>query len=289
MSEEGNDQGDTATRKPLTARSRVVDLLRRHGLTADKGFGQNFLVDGAALRAIVAAADVAPGDEVLEVGPGLGVLTRALAEAGANVTSVELDDRLLPVLEETLADLGEVPGAGSVTVVHGDALTFDLARMPRRSKLVANLPYNVATPVIARALESGRFRLIVVLVQREVGERLAASPSTPAYGALSLLTAHFGRARTVRLVPPGAFHPPPKVTSAVVRIEVDEGARPDPELFELIHQGFAHRRKTLRKNLAYAGHDAARVDAALAELGLDPRVRAEALDLAIFERLKGLL
>ncbi len=282
-------EADGLQGKPLTARSRVADLLERHGLRADKGFGQNFLVDEAALRAIVAAAEIEPGDTVLEVGPGLGVLTRALATAGANVTSVELDRRLLPVLEETLADVEKLEGAGTVRIVEGDATRFDLSEMPEGSKLVANLPYNVATVVIVRALESGRFSRLVFLVQREVGERLAAGPADSAYGALSLLVAHFGRARTVRLVPPGAFFPPPKVTSAVVRIDVKPGVAPDPGLFELIHQGFAHRRKTLKKNLGYAGYPKERVDAALAALELDPRVRAEALDLQTFVRLRELL
>lgn len=277
---------DPGPRKPLTARSRVAELLERHGLRADKGFGQNFLVDEAALRAIVDAAELAPGDRVLEVGPGLGVLSHALAERGAHVTSVELDRRLLPVLAETLADLERLPGAGSVEVVEGDAMRFDLARLPQGAKLVANLPYNVATAIVARALESGRFSRLVFLVQREVADRLTAKPEEPAYGALSLLVARFGRARTVRLVPPGAFFPPPKVTSAVVRVDVDPATEPDPELFALIHQGFAHRRKTLKRNLLYAGYPAERVDAALAELGLDPRVRAEALDLTTFERLR---
>lgn len=165
-------------------------------------------------------------------------------------------------------------------------MRFDLARLPQGAKLVANLPYNVATAIVARALESGRFSRLVFLVQREVADRLTAKPEEPAYGALSLLVARFGRARTVRLVPPGAFFPPPKVTSAVVRVDVDPAAEPDPELFALIHQGFAHRRKTLKRNLLYAGYPAERVDAALAELGLDPRVRAEALDLTTFERLR---
>lgn len=286
MSDDADPRFDA---RRLTARSRVADLLDRYDLRADKGFGQNFLVDDAALKAIVDAAELSPGDRVLEVGPGLGVLSHALAERGADVTSVELDRRLLPVLAETLADLPSLPGAGSVEVVEGDALDFDLSVMPPGSLLVANLPYNVATAVIGRALESGRFRRLVFLVQREVAERLSAAPGTPAYGSLSLLVAHFGRARVVRLVPPGAFHPPPKVTSATVRIDVDPAAKPDPELFELIHQGFAHRRKTLKKNLDYAGYSRERVDRALAELGLDPRVRAEALDLATFVELRAAL
>lgn len=271
--------------KPLTARSRVSELLTRHGLHADKGFGQNFLVDPSVLSAVVGAAELAAGDTVLEVGPGLGVLTHELAAAGADVTSVELDGRLLPVLAETLADLAQAPGAGSVEIVHADAMAFDLSRLPLGSKLVANLPYNVATAIIWRALESGRFGRVVCLVQREVADRLSAAPSSPAYGALSLLVAHFGKARTVKVVPPGAFYPPPKVTSAVVRLDLDPEARPNEALFRLIHEAFAHRRKTLRKNLEYAGYARERVEGALSALGLDPRVRAEQLGLAQFVAL----
>lgn len=267
-------------RNPLTARAHVVELLRRHGLGPDKGFGQNFLVDPAALRTIVDAAEVGPRDTVLEVGPGLGVLTRELAARAARVVAVELDERLLPVLRETLA------GAGEVEVVREDAVRFDYAAsLPAHALLVANLPYNVATAVLARALASGRFDRMVVLVQREVAERLAAGPGEAAYGALSLLMAHHGRVRIVRHVPPGAFLPAPKVTSSVVRIDVDEHGPLPRALHDLIHVGFAHRRKTLLKNLHLAGYGRQDAAEALADLGLDPRVRAEALDLATFARL----
>lgn len=276
---------DQDPNRPLTARGRVLDLLAKHGLRADKSFGQNFLVDEAALRAIVAAAEVQRGEPVLEVGPGLGVLTRALLDAQAAVTSVELDARLIPVLQaEFAAELARA-GAGGMTLVHADALKFDLATMPERSKLVANLPYNVGTPILARVLESGRFSRLVFLVQREVGERLTAKPGTPAFGALSLLVKHFGQARLVRMVPPGAFMPPPKVTSAVVRIDTDPEAAPDPRLFELIHRSFAHRRKTLVKNLAYAGYGRAAAESAVAGRGKGPLVRAEELDLSDFVAL----
>lgn len=251
----------------------------RYGLRADKGFGQNFLVEGAALGAIVGAAALTQRDTVLEIGPGLGVLTRELAERAGQVVSVELDGRLLPVLTETLA------GLENIRLVYGDGLEFDLATLPEESLLVANLPYNVATPIIVRALESGRFKRLVFLVQREVAQRLAAQPSTPAYGALSLIVAHFGRARSVRDVKPSAFFPPPEVTSSVVRIDVDPAACPNPELLRLVHEGFAHRRKTLKKNLLMAGYPAANVSMALEAAGLDPRIRAEALGIKAFYTL----
>lgn len=277
----GEEPEPTAASAPvsLTAPSQVAALLERHGLTPDRGFSQNFLVDASALRAIVEAAEIAPADTVFEVGPGLGVLTRELAARAGRVVSVELDRRLLPALGETLA------GTDNVEVVQGDGARFDLATLPRGSLLVSNLPYSAATAVVTRALESGRFRRMVFLVQREVADRLTAAPSTPAYGTLSLLVRHFGRARSVRRVPPGAFLPPPKVTSAIVRVDLEENVAPDPQLFAFIRSGFAHRRKTLAKNLAMAGHARDRVTAALTGLGLDPRARAEELDLDTFRAL----
>ena len=268
------------SRASLTSRVAVIDLLERHGLRAERGFGQNFLVDDGALKAIVAAAELTGADSVFEVGPGLGVLTRELAARALTVVSVELDRRLAPALAETLA------GLGNVELLFADAMAFDLGVLPPGCVLVANLPYNVATALITKALASGRFGRLVFLVQKEVAQRLAAKASEPAYGALSLLTAHFGRVRLVREVKPGSFLPAPKVTSSVVRIDVDPQAAPDDELFELIHQGFAHRRKTLKRNLIYAGYPEAAAEAALAELGLDQRVRAEALSLAEFKRLR---
>jgi 16S rRNA (adenine1518-N6/adenine1519-N6)-dimethyltransferase len=258
----------------------VRELLERYGLRADKGFGQNFLIDERVLQSIVEAAEIGPQSTVFEVGPGLGVLTRELAARAERVVSVELDRRLLPVLAETLA------GLENVTLVHGDALTFDLRTLPEGSLMVANLPYNVGTPVLLHALESGRFARLVVLLQREVAERLSATPGTPAYGALSVIAAHFGRARSVRLVKPSAFSPPPEVTSSVVRLDLTPGRVADRALFKLVHQAFAHRRKTLKKNLLMAGYPAGRLERALEAQGLDARVRAERLGVEQFRALK---
>ncbi len=264
---------------PLTNPRRIRDLLGRYNLRADKGFGQNFLTEPAVLGAIIGAANLTREDTVLEVGPGLGVLTTELVTRAGWVTSVELDARLLPALAETLGS------PENLTLVHGDGLEFDLSTLPAGSLLVANLPYNVGTPIVVRALESGRFRRLVFLVQKEVAQRLTAAPGTPAYGALSLIVAHFGHATRVRDVPPSAFLPPPSVTSSVVRIETFPDKRPDPGLFKLIHQGFAHRRKTLKKNLLMAAYPAAAVETALGAAGLDPRIRAEALALETFATL----
>ncbi|HEX7003294.1 MAG TPA: 16S rRNA (adenine(1518)-N(6)/adenine(1519)-N(6))-dimethyltransferase RsmA [Trueperaceae bacterium] len=264
----------------LHAPSSVRALLEKFGLRADKSFGQNFLVDIHALQAIVTAADLTRDETVLEVGPGLGVLTRELALRAGRVVSVELDRRLLEPLKETVGD------AANLELRFGDAMTFDLGELPERSVLVANLPYNIATGLIVRALESGRFTRLVVMVQKEVAERLTAAAGTPQYGAVSLMTRHFAEARVVRNVAPGSFYPPPEVTSSIVRLDVRPEARPEPELFDLVKDAFRHRRKTLAKNLQMAGYERERVNGALASLGLDSRVRGEQLDLETYRNLQ---
>jgi len=280
----GRSADDLAGAPPdLGSIREVVALLARHGLAPDKGFGQNFLIDRRALAAVVDAADPPAGAHVLEIGPGLGALTRALAERGANVLALELDTRLLPALRET------TDAYPNVEVRAGDAMRFAHAEMPEGAYLVSNLPYQIATAVLAEALSSGRYRRLSVLVQREVAERLVARPGDPGFGAYSLVIQHYAAARIVRDVSPGCFLPAPKVTSSIVRIDPHPDARPDPETFALIREGFRHRRKTLRKNLVTAGRDAAAVSEALDAASLDSRVRAEALDLETWRRLRAAL
>jgi 16S rRNA (adenine1518-N6/adenine1519-N6)-dimethyltransferase len=245
--------------------------------------GQHFLVDRGALAAILAAADVTGDDDVVEVGPGPGVLTLELARRARTLRTIELDRRLLPLLTSLLAPFPHAE------LIHGDALGFDFARCEPGSLFVANLPYQVGTAVLTRVIGSHRFRRIVVLVQREVGERLTAQPGTAAFGSLSLWVAHHGRARIVRNVAPGAFLPPPRVTSAIVRIDLDPGATSDPHTFAWIRLAFRHRRKTLASNLRTAGVDADAANAALAAAGIAPQARAETLDLATFRRLAAAL
>lgn len=260
----------------LHAPSTVRSLLERHGLRADKAFGQNFLVDIHALHSVVDAAALQGHETVLEIGPGLGVLTRELTARAGRVVAVELDRRLLGALQET------VGSAQNLEVHLADAMKFDLAPLPPGSLVVANLPYNIATGFIVRALESGVFDRLVVMVQKEVAERLIAPPGSSAYGSVSLLVAHYSQARIVRHVPPGCFYPPPDVTSSIVRLDVRPEAQPRPDLFELIRNAFRHRRKTLAKNLQMAGYARASVAAALTAAGLDLRVRAEELGLSEF-------
>ncbi len=252
---------------PRTKRG-LLDLLGRHGVRLSKGLGQHFLVDRNLLAFVVRAAGVAAGDRVYEIGPGAGGLTLSLLEAGARVTAIEKDRRLAPLLLEVTG--------GRAELVFADALAYPWEVVPEGSLLVANLPYNVATPLILRLLAAGRFSRLVVMVQREVAARLSARPGSRDYGPLALRVQHLARVERLRDVPPTVFFPPPEVTSAVVRL-LPSGTRPDPGYFAFLDAAFRNRRKTLRKNLEAGGYERERVVAAMAELGLDLRVRAEAL------------
>jgi len=266
----------------LLSPTDVRGLLAAHDLRPSRALGQNFLADPNTARRIVRLAGVGPGDRVLEVGPGVGSLTVALAEAvspGGEVLALELDRHLLPVLSEV------VGGVPAVRVVQGDALTADYdtllgGRGPWT--MVSNLPYNVATPLVARLLdEVPQVRVMSVMVQKEVAERLAAPPGTRVCAAISVKVAYHATAAVVGVVPPTVFVPRPKVDSAVVRFErrpappVDV---PSPEaLFALARAGFAQRRKTLRQ--ALRPRLGAEVEAVLAAAAIPPMARAETLTL----------
>jgi 16S rRNA (adenine1518-N6/adenine1519-N6)-dimethyltransferase len=266
----------------LLTPATLADVLARHDLRPSRALGQHFLADPNTARRIVRLADVASGDRVLEIGPGVGSLTLALAEAGARVTALELDRYLVPALEDVVAT--DAPDAG-VTVVQGDALDVDLDALlaaADRWKLVANLPYNVATPLVARVLEEApSVTSLLVMVQREVGERLAAVPGNKDYAAITVKVAYFGSARVVGAVPRTVFLPEPNVDSALVRIDRHEQPTvdvPSPDaLFALVKAGFAQRRKMLRRALQPAL--GARATEVLEDAGVDPRARAESLDL----------
>jgi 16S rRNA (adenine1518-N6/adenine1519-N6)-dimethyltransferase len=256
-------------------------LLGAHGLRPSRALGQHFLADANTARRIVALAGVDPGRRVLEVGPGAGSLTVALAAAGARVTALELDRHLLPVLDDALGRAGV---AAAVRIVHGDALAVDLDALlgGEPHVMVSNLPYNVAVPIVMRVLrEAPLIERLLVMVQREVGDRLAATPGTKDYGSVSVRAGYFAAARRVGLVPPTVFVPPPKVDSALV--ELVRHPRPPVDvpsvdgLFSLVRAGFSQRRKMLRRVLR--GELGDRTDAILAAAGIDPAARAETLDL----------
>jgi 16S rRNA (adenine1518-N6/adenine1519-N6)-dimethyltransferase len=269
--------------KSLTP-SAVRELLASHGCHPSRALGQHFLADPNLARKIVRLADVHKGDRVLEIGPGIGSLTVALAEAGAQVVALELDRHLLPALADVVGD------APDVRIEHGDAMEADLDALMGANEwaCVSNLPYNVATPMVVRLLEEfPAMSRCLVMVQREVAERLVAGPGTKAYGAVTLKVAYYADARIVDTVAATVFVPPPSVESALVRLDrhptppVDV---PSPDsLFRLVRAGFAQRRKTLRRALAPTLGD--RTEAVLAAAGVDSRTRAEALDLSEWARV----
>lgn len=261
------------TALPLYSPARVRELLARHGLRPTKSLGQNFLIDGNILRAIAQTGGAAPGVPVLEVGPGLGVLTRELAARGAQVTALEKDERLRPVLAETLAGL-------DVNVIWGDALDFDYAGLPPGTRVIANLPYYITGPLLSRFMHAPNILSATVLVQKEVAGRLTARPGEDNYGFLSALAALYGTVRHVRDVPKGAFLPAPDVTSSVVRLDFDRSRpAPDPAFLRFLEAALHHRRKTLRNNLRLAGFAGEAISAALTEAGLRADVRAEDVPL----------
>ena len=255
------------------------ELLTRHGLRPTKSLGQNFLIDGNILKAIAEVGGAERGTPVLEVGPGLGVLTREMATRGAHVTALEKDERLKPVLAETMEGL-------DVRIVWGDALDFDYASLPAGTRVVANLPYYITGVLLSRFMHAAPVLSATVLVQKEVAGRLVAQPGSDNYGFLSALAALHGTVRHVRDVPKGAFFPAPDVTSSVVRLDFDRTRPlPDPAFLKFVDAALHHRRKTLRNNLRLTGLDGEAITAALVDAGLRPDVRAEDVPLEALQRV----
>jgi len=264
--------------------SSVARLLREHGIEPRKGLGQNFLLSERLLETIIAAADLDGQDTVLEVGAGLGALTRRLAQSCGGVVAVEIDGRVLPLLQETLAPFP------NVKIVQGDILALepgDLLSPPY--KVVGNLPYYITSAVLRHFLEArAKPTLMVVTVQREVAQRIVAGP-----GQMSLLAVSvqfYGRPRIVAKAPPGAFYPSPGVTSAVLRIDLYPSPPvevPDVEgFFEVVRAGFSQRRKQLRNSLSQGLNlTAEEVVSALRRVGLQERQRAQELSIEQWARL----
>jgi 16S rRNA (adenine1518-N6/adenine1519-N6)-dimethyltransferase len=270
----------------LLTRGDVKQLLAEHEVTPSRALGQNFLADPNTARRIARLAAVGPGDRVIEIGAGLGSLTLALARTGAAVTAVETDRYLMPILRSVLA----ARGVEGIDVIEADAMRLDWDSLLEGQggwALVANLPYNVATPLTLDLLDSvpGIERMLV-MVQREVGERLAARPGSSAYGAASVKVAYWASAEVVGRIPASVFIPRPNVESVLVRIErrptpaVDPEVVPADELFELVRAGFAQRRKMLRRSLAGVLEPEA-----FARAQVEPTARPEDLDVVAWGRL----
>jgi 16S rRNA (adenine1518-N6/adenine1519-N6)-dimethyltransferase len=265
-----------------TSPREAAELLARHGLAPRRSLGQNFVVDPNTVRRIARLAGVGPGDRVVEIGAGLGALTEALVDTGASVTAIEVDRGLVSVLGERL-------GGRGVRIVEADARHLDWSAVlgPEGNwVLVANLPYNVATPLVADLLDDvPAVQRMLVMVQREVGERLAAAPGDDAFGAVSVKVAYWATAAVVGRVPPTVFLPRPKVESALVAItrRPEPAVGPDVDrdgLFTLVRAGFGQRRKMLRRSLA-ALVEPGDFEAA----GIRPQARAEELGVADWGRL----
>ena len=273
----------------LSIKANVRHIMAEHGIYAKKNLGQNFLTDSHVLSKIVNAADITADDFVIEVGPGLGVLTTEIAKKAAKVVAVEVDPNLTEILEKTLPP--------NVQVINQDILKTDIGAIITRSgflrgKLVANLPYYITTPIIFAVLEQDLpIDSLVVMVQKEVADRMLAKPSTKAYGLLTLSIALYGKVSLVANVPPNSFFPRPDVHSAVVKIDVapDANAGLDRGTFSTITKAaFANRRKTLQNCLANSDQLNLNKEQAaelLAKANLSENIRGEALSFDDFARL----
>ena len=270
-------------------------VLERHGFTFKKSFGQNFLTDTNILQKIVDTAEIDDQVNVIEIGPGIGALTEFLAERAAEVMAFEIDHRLVPILADTLRDFD------NVTVVNEDILKVDLAQHIQNFKnpdlpikVVANLPYYITTPILMHLIESGiPFSEFVVMMQKEVADRISAQPNTKAYGSLSIAVQYYMTAKVAFIVPRTVFVPAPNVDSAILKMV----RRPEPAVavedesffFKISKASFTHRRKTLWNNLTgYFGKTEEvkdKLTKALNQAGLSPSVRGEALSLEEFASL----
>ena len=257
----------------------VVSLLRDYGLSPKKGLGQNFLVNGEILKRIVLSADITPEIPVLEIGPGLGSLTRYLAQVSRDVTAIELDDNLMPVLRKVLKPYH------NIRIVQGDILEIDPAELMEAEgyAVVANIPYSITSALIRHLLEASlKPALLVLTVQREVAERICAQPGKLSLLALSVQV--YGKPRMMFNIPAGAFYPAPKVDSAVVRVDLSGSSAIPPEwmddFFILTKAGFGQKRKMLRNALpGRTGLGTDRTEELLEAVGIDAKRRAETLTI----------
>lgn len=281
----------------LSNPQNTIQVIQKHGFAFQKKFGQNFLIDAHVLDKIIAAAGVTADDMVLEIGPGIGTMTQYLAERARQVTAVEIDTNLIPILKETLSDYD------NVTVINEDILKVDIKKLAEEYnggkpiKVVANLPYYITTPIIMGLFESGvPIDNITVMVQKEVADRMQVGPGSKDYGALSLAVQYYAEPYIVANVPPNCFIPRPNVGSAVIRLtrhQTPPVEVKDRELmFKLIRASFNQRRKTLLNGLNNSpelSFGKEQIAAAIEQLGVSAAVRGEALTLEQFARLSDLL
>lgn len=285
-------------RKPgLGNPQETIAVLNKYQFTFQKKFGQNFLIDTHVLDKIIRAADITKDDFVLEIGPGIGTMTQYLAEAAGEVCAVEIDKNLIPILQDTLKDYG------NVTVINNDILKVDIRKMAdeknqgRPIKVVANLPYYITTPIIMALFEQHvPLANVTVMVQKEVAARMKSGPGSKDYGALSLAVQYYAEPYIVANVPCNCFMPRPNVDSAVIRLtryeEPPVQVKDEKMLFKIIRASFNQRRKTLQNGLNNSSElnfTKDQIAAAIAEAGFSPSVRGEALTLEQFAKLTDIL
>ena len=275
----------------------TIEIIQKYEFMFQKKFGQNFLIDTHVLEKIISAAGITKNDCVLEIGPGIGTMTQYLAENARHVVAVEIDRNLIPILKETLADYD------NVTVINEDILRVDIKALAEEYnggkpiKVVANLPYYITTPIIMGLFESGvPIDNITVMVQKEVADRMKEGPGSKDYGALSLAVQYYAEPEIVANVPPNCFIPRPNVGSAVIRLtrhkEMPVQVKDPALMFKIIRASFNQRRKTLQNGLGNAPelpYTKEQIAAAIAEMGLTPTIRGEALSLAQFAQLSDIL
>lgn len=275
----------------------TIEIIQKYEFMFQKKFGQNFLIDTHVLEKIISAAGITKNDCVLEIGPGIGTMTQYLAENAGHVVAVEIDRNLIPILKETLADYD------NVTVINEDILRVDIKALAEEYnggkpiKVVANLPYYITTPIIMGLFESGvPIDNITVMVQKEVADRMKEGPGSKDYGALSLAVQYYAEPEVVANVPPNCFIPRPNVGSAVIRLtrhkEMPVEVKNPALMFKIIRASFNQRRKTLQNGLGNAPelpYTKEQIAAAIAEMGLTPTIRGEALSLAQFAQLSDIL
>ncbi|WP_303104174.1 16S rRNA (adenine(1518)-N(6)/adenine(1519)-N(6))-dimethyltransferase RsmA [uncultured Mitsuokella sp.] len=281
-----NAEDEKVLQPKIASREVTTHILKAFGLRMSKKLGQNFLIDARIVQGIVDAAEIKPGDRVLEIGPGIGTLTQGLAEAGAEVTAVELDKKLPAVLKETLK------AYDNVTIVPGDILKVNIPEIMGEGpfKVAANLPYYITTPILMTLLER-RLPIthMVTMVQKEVAERMTAKPGSRIYGALSVAVQYYTEPEIVLDVLPRSFIPAPEVMSVVVSCRVRRKPAVDVQdeklFFRVVKAAFGQRRKTLANALRGAGFPKEQVRDALESAGIDPIRRGETLTLAEFGQL----
>lgn len=275
----------------------TIEILQKYNFTFQKKFGQNFLIDTRVLERIIAQAEITKDDMVLEIGPGIGTMTQYLCENAREVVAVEIDNSLIPILEDTLSEYN------NVTVINDDILKVDINKLVEEHnagkpiKVVANLPYYITTPIIMGLFEKKvNVDSITVMVQKEVADRMKSGPESKDYGALSLAVQYYSKPEIVANVPPNCFMPRPNVSSAVIRLKLyDEMAvkvENENLLFRLIRASFNQRRKTLVNGIKNSGelnYTKEQVVEALAKMGLNENIRGEALTLEQFGELSDIL